>query len=75
MYADKSIFVVFLPPLKFVGVSTNQGRTGKIQGSWDLDRSVAVLTAVGVPVDYVFLDIGVNVRRAVICLECDCEEA
>ena len=35
---------------------------------------VVVITAVGVPVEKVLSDIGMNPRRAVICLECDDEE-
>ena len=46
-----------------------------MQGDWDLDISVAVVTDVGVPMEEDLLDIGINARREVICLECDCEEA
>ena len=42
--------------------------------AWDLDRSLAVVTAVGVPVDEALEDIVRNARREVINLECDCEE-
>ena len=46
--ADKPILVVILPPLRFAGNTTEQGGTGNIQGSWDTDRSVSVLTAKGI---------------------------
>ena len=47
---------------------------GNIQGAWDPDRLVAVVTAVGVSLDGALEDIGRNARREVINLECDCEE-
>ena len=45
-----------------------------MDNAWDLDRSVAVVTAVGVPVDEALEDIGRNARREVIHLKCDYEE-
>ena len=45
-----------------------QGRTGNIQGFWDPDRSVAVVTAVDVLVEERLYDIGIDSRRAVIHL-------
>ena len=60
--------------MKFASGNTNQVITGNIQGVWDPDISVAVITAVGIPVEEVLLCIGMNDRRAVINLERDCEE-
>ena len=71
--ADEPYLVENLPPLKFAGGPTNQGRKGKNQGDWDPDRSVSVIKAVGIPVDEALLEIGMNSRRAVIHLEFDCE--
>ena len=74
MDADKPVPVVNLPPVIFIGGPSKKVITGKIQGAWDTDRSVAVVTAVGVPVEGALADIGMNSRRVVIHLECDCEE-
>ena len=74
MYADKPVPVVNLPPMMFIGTPSKQVRTGNIKGTWDTDRSVEVVTAVGVPVEEALSDIGMNARRAVIHLECDFEE-
>ena len=75
MDAEKPILLVNLPSLNFTCGPTNQRITGNIWGSWDPDRSVAVVTAVGVPVEELLSDIVMNARIAVINLECDCEEA
>ena len=72
MYADKPVPVVNLQPVRFIGNQSNQGRTGKINGEWDPDRSVVVVTSAGVPVEEEFLYIGINARISVINLECDC---
>ena len=74
MEAYKPIPVVNLPPVRFIVLPSKQVITGNIQGLWDLDRSVAVVTAVGVPVEESLADVGMNYRRAEILLECDCEE-
>ena len=52
-----------ITPLKFTGCHTKQVRTGKVQGAWDPDISVVVVTAVGVPVEEFLLDIGMNTSR------------
>ena len=49
--AYKLILVGNIPSLKLAVVPTNQGRTVHIQGYWDPDRSVAAVTAMGIPVD------------------------
>ena len=64
--ANKPISVVNIPPLKFSGVPTRQVIKGNIQGARDTDRSVAVVTEVGTPVEEAFLGITMNSRRAVI---------
>ena len=71
--ADKPVPVVNLPPVSFIGSPSEQRITGNIQVAWDPDRSVAVITSVGVPVEEVLSDIGSNSRRAVIHLEFDGE--
>ena len=44
-----------------------------LRGAWDPDRPVAVITAMGVPLEEALSDIGINSRRAVIHIECDGE--
>ena len=61
--------------LKFAGGPTNQGRTGNMQGDWYPDRSLAVVTDVGVPVEEDLSNIIINTRRELVNLEYDCEEA
>ena len=65
----------YIPPLTFSGPPTNQVRIGNMQGDWDPDRLVAVVTDLRVPVEDALLDIRMNARREVINLECDCEES
>ena len=54
--------------MKFTGDPTKQVITVNIQGVWDPGISVVVVTAVGVPVEEVLSDIGMNSKRAVIHL-------
>ena len=63
--------MAYLTTVRFISVPSKQGRKGNIQGAWDPDRSMAVITAMGVLVEEVFSDIGMNSRRSVINLECD----
>ena len=70
---DKPVLVVVLSPLRFIGGPTRQGRTGGIQGSWYPERSLSLITMVGVPVEYSLADIGMRTRKLVICMECDRE--
>ena len=46
----KLVPVVNLPPVRFIGSTRNQGRTGNIQGSWDPEILVAVNNTVSVRV-------------------------
>ena len=48
--AYKPVPVVNLPPVRFIGGPSKQVRMGNIQGEWYSDRSVSVVTAVGVTV-------------------------
>ena len=73
MEEDKPVPVVNLPTVRFIGGPSKQGISGNIQGVWYIDRSVAVVTALGVLVEEFLADIIINSRRAVIHLECDCE--
>ena len=70
MDADKPVPVVILPPLVFIGVPTRHRRTGSIQGSWDPEISVAVITTVGIPVEEDLSDIGMKTINVVIHMEC-----
>ena len=74
MGAYKPVPVVNLPPVRFIGGPSRQGISGNIQGDWDPDISVALVTVMGVTLEEVLSDIGMNVRRSVIHLEFDCEE-
>ena len=67
MDADKPVPVVDLPPVKFIGITTNQGITGNIQGDW-YPELVAVITTVGVPVEEDLAYIGMKSRNVVIHL-------
>ena len=51
MDTDKHIQVVNLPPMRFIGIVTKQVRTGNIQGAWDTEILVDVITTMGVPVE------------------------
>ena len=51
----------------------NAGRTGSIQGSSDPERSVAVITTVGIPVEGKLAGIGMETINLVIHMECDGE--
>ena len=53
--------------MKFASGNTNQVITGNIQGVWDPDISVAVITAVGIPVEEVLLCIGMNAHSCYHC--------
>ena len=55
--ADKPVPVVNISPVRVVGGPTRHGITGIIQGDWYPERSVSVITMVGVPVDEDFDDI------------------
>ena len=71
--ADKRVPVINCPPVRFIGAPPKQGITGNIQGEWDPDILVAVITEVGVPADEALSDIGMDDRRSVINLEYDGE--
>ena len=68
MEADKPVPVVNISAVRFIGDPSKKGRTGNIQGAWVPDWSLAVVAAVGVPVEEKLSDIGMNARRAVIHL-------
>ena len=68
MDADKPVPVVNLPPVKFIGITKNQGRTGNIQGDWYSEISVAGIPTVGVPVKEDLADIGIKSINVVIHL-------
>ena len=71
MDADKPITVLNIPPLRFIGGTTRQVRTGNIQGAWYPEKSVSVITTVGVPVKEALDDIGMRYRNVVIHMDCD----
>ena len=74
MYSDKSVPVANVPLVIFIGGPTNQRRTGNIQGAWDPEILVAVITMVGVPVEEALVDIVMNSRKVMIHLECERKE-
>ena len=65
-YENIPVIVVNIPLVRFIAPPSKQERTENIQGAWDTDRLVAVIAAVGVPVEEALSDIGMNARRAVI---------
>ena len=68
IYSDKPVPVVNLPLVRFIGVPKRQEITGIIKGYLNPHTSVEVVKAVGVPVEEVLSDIGMNSRKAVIHL-------
>ena len=66
--------MVNLPPVSFICGPAKQVITGNMQREWDTYILVAVIMAMGVPVEEVLLDILMNAKIAVINLECDGEE-
>ena len=62
MDADKPVPVVILLHMRFIGGPTRHKITGSIQGSWDPEISVAVITTVGIPVEEDLADIRMNHR-------------
>ena len=71
--ADKPAPLVILPPVRFIGGPTRKVRTVSIQESWDPERSVAVITTVGIPVEEDLDDIGMKTINMVVHMECDGE--
>ena len=69
----KPVPVVNIPPMRFIGGLTRQGRTVSIHGAWEPEISVAVITTVGVPVEEALDDIGMKSINVVINMECDGE--
>ena len=68
MEADKPIPVENISPVRFIGGPLKLGITGNIQGVWYIYRSVAVVMAMGLPVEEELADIGMDARIAVINL-------
>ena len=50
MDADEPVTVVNIPPVRYIRGPSKQGITGNMQGALDPDRSVAVVTSIGIPV-------------------------
>ena len=71
----KPVPVVFLPHLRFIGVTTRHVRTGSVQGSWDPERSASIISTVGIPVEEALADIGIKIINVVIHMECDGESS
>ena len=51
MDADKPVPVVNIPHVRFIGGPTSDGITGRIQISWDPEKSVSVINTSRVTVD------------------------
>ena len=73
MDSDKTVPVVNITPVRFIGKFTRQGRAGSTQGAWDPEILVAVITTVGVPVEEDLDDIGMKATHVVIHMDCDGE--
>ena len=69
--ADKPVSVVSLPSVSFIDDSTNKVIIVNIQGTWDPDILLTVITMVDVPVEEALDDILMNSIKVVIHLECD----
>ena len=73
MDADKPVPMVNIKIVRFIGGPQSQVRTGRIQGSWEPEISVAVITTVGEKVEGDLYDIVMKSRNVVIYMECDGE--
>ena len=71
MDADKPFPLVNIPPVGFIGVPKNKGGTCNIQGYWDPEILVYVITTEGVPVEEALADIGMNYIVVMIRLDCN----
>ena len=71
MDSDKPIPVGNLTTLRFVGVNTRQRIIDNMKLECYPERTKAVITTVGVPVEEALSDIGMNYRKVVIHMECD----
>ena len=69
--ANKTVTVVNIPQVMFIGGNTKQGRTGNIQRDWHPERLVAVINTMGVLVEEALADIVMKDRKVVINMECD----
>ena len=75
MDADKPVLVSIIPLMRFIGGPKRKGKTGRIQGYWDPEISLAVITTVGIPVEEALADIGTKTINVVIHMKCDVEES
>ena len=66
MDAYKPVPVVILPPVRFIYRQTSKVTKGIIQGVWDPEIPVAVITMVWIPVEEALADIGMKTRNVVI---------
>ena len=73
MDVDKPITVVNFPPVRFIGGTTSHGRTVSIHVSWYPEKSVSVITTVGVPAEQSLAYIGMKTKNVVIHMNCDGE--
>ena len=69
MDADKPVPVVNLPPVRFIDGITSQGVKLSIQGAWDPEISVDMITVVCVPVEEDIYDILMKIINVVICMD------
>ena len=51
MGAENPILLVNIPPLRFVGDTTNQGRTSNMNVTWDKEIQILLAAEVGIPVE------------------------
>ena len=75
MDADKPVFVVNVPHVRFIVSLTRKVITVLIQESWYPEILVALITMVGVPVEDYLAGIGIKSRKVVICIECGDESS
>ena len=73
MDGDKPVPVIVLPSVRYIGGPIMQVITGIIQGLWDPEISVAVITTAGIPLEDSLAGIGMKTRNLVIHMEFDGE--
>ena len=70
MDTNKTVPVINIPPVRFIGSPTKQVIKGNIKEAWYTEIFLAVTTTVGVPVGEALTDVGMNSRKVLMHMEC-----
>ena len=70
MGAYKTVPVVNIPPVRFIGGPTKQVRSGNIQVSYDPEILVAMITTLSVPVEESLSGTGMRSIKVLIYMVC-----